>query len=1527
MWEHSRVVRAIRTIILSYPTVQDCFIASKHVGDGATSLVAYVVAMGSVDDAVLSGFVRDRLPADAPSVTVVMVSSLPPDPDVADFDAAGVAILDKELISTWQRTIDNSFGPGRLQVGIADARGNHGTIQVAQRMRRDAQSSPSMPREDGAVALSYVDGGAVERNAAETMVELLLRAVQRHGDHGLIHVDADGVERSQTYRDLLTDACRVAQGLTLLGLNRGSTVLLQLDSSHQFFTGLWGCLLGGYVPALAAVPAEYVDGVPGSSKVEAAWRAQHRPPILTAAAQQAALRDFADAKGWGTLRIEVLEDLLGNDPAPPYLHASPDDTALMFFTSGSTGTPKIVMQQHRAILTQVCGSVRQLSMDSNDAVLNWMPLDHVGSVVMLHSGSLDAGCSQVHVPTHYVLGEPLRWLDLLSRHRISISWAPNFAFGLVTDRLGQLGNAGYRWDLSPVRAIINGGEAISARGVRRFLRTLEPAGLPATAMWPAWGMAETCSGAVYSERFSAETTRDNDSFTEVGRPIAGIRLRIVGDNNRVLPEGTIGTLHVQGAMVTAGYYENPAANAEVFTADGWFNTGDVGFLRDGRLTLTGRAKDIIIIINGANYASHEIESVVEELPFIDRSYTAACAVRDPGATTDQLAVFFHLLPGTEKREALRRIRSTILREIGVNPDHLVPVDRADIPKTGLGKIQRSQLSEKYGRKLSGSGKSATAIEETTELPAWFYRPEWHPSTLGRLSGQESGPVLLFLDRLGLGQAFRAILRGRGQPCVSVHQKAGAAFERIDTDTFVIDPANGEHYRRLVRSITDQALRPTHIVHLSDYAVHIQFSDTQTIRARCRAGAGWLIHLLAAMSAVGWDSSVCLRVVGAHTQRIVETDRVTFTRALVRNLLKTGAQEVPWLRCQHLDVEIDEPQRNAQHLVDEIDGDTADPDVAYRSGRRLVPRLVPVHRAGETVADAQLTAGGLYVLTGGLGGIGLELTRHLRSHYDAKILLLGRRQLDESATKKLRALGANVRYAVADVTNEHRVRECIEQAEKHWGIRVAGVMHLAGYSVQQSLLECSIDQLLAVMEPKICGAWSLHQVLKDRPGAPLILFSSATGYFGAVMLGPYAAANAALDAFADHLHAESTQSSCQSIGWSMWRETGMTRGMALTGQIPLLGYRMMAPHEGLMSLSVAAADSHPFLLVGLDPHGRATRQHIAGPPRSTRNIVARIDDPDSVDHIAAVLAPIRLLDRYGTPTSCQVVEGAHVPAGPMQPQSDIERRIASVWCDLLGHRNIKRDDDFFELGGTSLQMAQMHQQVGQELGRDLPWADVIRARTVSALAALLDRPGAIAADTLSWRGFRYAYRYLKHRRAPESVPLVLITGAFQGMYAMPRLEHLLRPLGNMLMADLPGSGCADSLSGDYGFDFLADCLNHLLDELGILRINLVGVSYGGSIAYEFAQRWPDRINRLAMAGTVNAFPSYVTAARGTSTRTLQQGRIEPYVDHIVEATMRLDPDIVIRNRETTRGLLEKVLRESTRPGRRSSGAHGVSRGDG
>ncbi|NEE13389.1 AMP-binding protein, partial [Streptomyces sp. SID7499] len=198
---------------------------------------------------------------------------------------------------------------------------------------------------------------------------------------------------------------------------------------------------------------------------------------------------------------------------------------------------------------------------------------------------------------------------------------------LVNDRVADA--AGARWDLSCLRFIQNAGEAIMPRVARRFLTALTPSGLPATAMRPSWGMSETSSAVTYSDAFTLDTTADDAPFTEVGRPLPGTTLRIVDENDATLPEGTPGRLLIKGPTVTSGYYDNPAADQASFTADGWFDTGDLGVLRDGALTITGRAKDVLII-NGVNHYCHEIESVVEELDSVENSFTAACAVRDPG---------------------------------------------------------------------------------------------------------------------------------------------------------------------------------------------------------------------------------------------------------------------------------------------------------------------------------------------------------------------------------------------------------------------------------------------------------------------------------------------------------------------------------------------------------------------------------------------------------------------------------------------------------------------------------------------------------------------------------------------------------------------------------------------------------------------------------------------------------------------------------------------------------------------------------
>jgi acyl-CoA synthetase (AMP-forming)/AMP-acid ligase II len=156
------------------------------------------------------------------------------------------------------------------------------------------------------------------------------------------------------------------------------------------------------------------------------------------------------------------------------------------------------------------------------------------------------GCRQVHAPTSWVLADPLRWLDLAHRHRATVTWAPNFAFGLLAEHAHRM--ADRTWDLSALRFITNAGEVVVAATARHFLELLAPYGLPRTAMHPGWGMSET-SSVVTDAELPAEPRPDEGAVVSCGLPYPGFAMRVVDDEERIVPEGTPGRLQVRGTSV------------------------------------------------------------------------------------------------------------------------------------------------------------------------------------------------------------------------------------------------------------------------------------------------------------------------------------------------------------------------------------------------------------------------------------------------------------------------------------------------------------------------------------------------------------------------------------------------------------------------------------------------------------------------------------------------------------------------------------------------------------------------------------------------------------------------------------------------------------------------------------------------------------------------------------------------------------------------------------------------------------------
>jgi surfactin synthase thioesterase subunit/acyl carrier protein len=318
-----------------------------------------------------------------------------------------------------------------------------------------------------------------------------------------------------------------------------------------------------------------------------------------------------------------------------------------------------------------------------------------------------------------VAGNILNWLHLMERHGATYSAAPNFAYALVNKALAS--GARGEWDLSSLRILLMAGEMVSPSVAETFLANLTPHGLAATALQPAFGMAEMGSGITY---FLATPGRPHQFYTaeqaslakeivlvppdhprgvrltSLGAPIPDLSIRIADDQHQVLSEYTVGHFQVKGAAVFSGYYNNPAANQAAFTPDGWFDTGDLGFIADGELVLTGRAKEVIII-NGANIQNSEIEAAVEAVDGVAVSFTAACAVRPLGSESEQVAIFFSpALAAAETGEEqlaalLANIRQSVVKRVGIKPDYLLPVAREEIPKTAIGKIQRVQLARRF----------------------------------------------------------------------------------------------------------------------------------------------------------------------------------------------------------------------------------------------------------------------------------------------------------------------------------------------------------------------------------------------------------------------------------------------------------------------------------------------------------------------------------------------------------------------------------------------------------------------------------------------------------------------------------------------------------------------------------------------------------------------------------------------------------------------------------------------------------------
>lgn len=534
---------------------------------------------------------------------------------------------------------------------------------------------------------------------------------------GIVFVQSDDSDRIVSYADVLARASVRLRELRANGICAGDKVVLLVGDNEQFVISFWSCVLGGIIPVPLMCPASFAVQSDPLRKLDMVWHHLGRPAIVGDPSLAAALRSVSERLADARVLIPGIER--GEFPhAESVDPENLDATAFIQFSSGSTGQPKGVVLSHLNLVTNIEAMIDSLGLTSADRFLSWMPYFHDMGLIGLHMMPMAVGITQVNMSPMKFVKHPVLWLRKAQQHGTSFTASPNFGYHRVLEKLTD--EDVNSLDLRSLRIVVNGAEPISCKLMRAFEDRLAPAGLRRNVVVPVYGMAEATLGVAFSSPGTPALTRVVDrlalarhgrvtlaapgdssalELADEGTPIPSTDVRVVDETDRVLEEDRVGHIQIRGDGVTRGYFENPAANRATF-CEGWLRTGDMGFMCDGRLTVTGRSKDIIFV-NGQNYFAFDVEACAAEVEGVADGRVVAVGWHDPESGTERVAMFIGLKPqlpsGRSREDVYREVWLRVAETVGVQINVMVPL--RTVPKTTSGKVQRYRLLEEL---LSGA---------------------------------------------------------------------------------------------------------------------------------------------------------------------------------------------------------------------------------------------------------------------------------------------------------------------------------------------------------------------------------------------------------------------------------------------------------------------------------------------------------------------------------------------------------------------------------------------------------------------------------------------------------------------------------------------------------------------------------------------------------------------------------------------------------------------------------------------------------
>jgi acyl-CoA synthetase (AMP-forming)/AMP-acid ligase II/acyl carrier protein len=534
----------------------------------------------------------------------------------------------------------------------------------------------------------------IERVQASTLIDVLRGRAENEADRLAFRLASgdDSHVGSLTYGDLDLRARAIAVSLRSVA-SPGDRALLVFHTGLDFIAAFFGCLYAG----LVAVPIIPPRPNRGLARLERILEDSGAEVVLTSGrATSDAAAGWSFPGKWASLRrleTDGAEPRLAGRWQPPSVGS--DDLAYLQYTSGSTSDPRGVMVSHANLLYN-CNSMREsLGLSQRTVSATWLPHFHDLGLIEGLINPLYTGYQAVLIPPAQFVGRPIRWLQAITKFRITHTGGPNFAYDLCVRKVKPEQRVDL--DLSSWAVAYSGAEPVRRATLDRFAEYFAPCGFDARSFVPSYGLAEATLMVSTGWTERAGTPR---ATVSCGRAQKDTRIEIVDPETcRILPEGAEGEIWVSGPTVTRGYWNRPTETRATFeahtsdTGEGPFlRTGDLGFLEGGALTVTGRRKDLIII-RGRNYHPQDIEWRVGEAhdalrPGFGAAFSVAIDDEERLVVAHEIERRHRSADSPELESIARAVREAVAREFAIQVYAVLLLNVGSIPMTPSGKIQR-----------------------------------------------------------------------------------------------------------------------------------------------------------------------------------------------------------------------------------------------------------------------------------------------------------------------------------------------------------------------------------------------------------------------------------------------------------------------------------------------------------------------------------------------------------------------------------------------------------------------------------------------------------------------------------------------------------------------------------------------------------------------------------------------------------------------------------------------------------------------